>query len=371
MIYIGVIISFFFFNSFQIGLAKKNRVPKDNVAVLYFAALVLIIISACRYQDYHSDFLTNYKHMIRMNTVLWPDVLKEENVGHAIFRKIIISIFKDPQWYFFFSSVLILAAFVKTAKTYSYDYFLMVLLFYTIGFYFTGNNVTRQAIAVAISLFAWKYIFERKLIKYLSIMIIAISFHSSAIFFVPMYYISKIKVNKNILYFYTAFGGFIIIFQKQVVSFFQKYFYSDYTGQAYGTTGSNPIRLLLVAMIVFYLVVMANNTQATNERIKEKIDENSELFHNFLFHSTLIYIIMAVLSALNSLMFSRLSMYWDIPMLISLEYSVNICKKEEKSGYRILLIIGCLAWFLTMDYFGKLCPTPYTPFWWFTSRPNI
>lgn len=371
MIYVGAIISFFIFNSFQNGLAKKNGVSKDNVAVLYFAALILIILSACRYQDYHSDFLTNYKQMIRMYTVPWSDVIKEENVGHAIFRKIIISFFKDPQWYFFFSSFFILVAFIKTVKTYSYDYFLIVVLFYTIGFYFTANNVTRQAIAVAITLLSWKYILECKFIKFLSIMIIAISFHSSAIFFVPMYFISKIKVSKNLMFFYIAFGGTIIIFQKHIVSFFQKYFYSDYTGQTYGTTGSNPIRLLLVAMIAFSLIVITNNIQATNEQIEKKIENNSELFQNFLLHSTFIYIILSILSALSSLMFSRLSMYWDLPMLISLEYSVNVCKKETKSVYRLLLIIGCLSWFLMMVYFGKLCPTPYTPFWWFPSRSNI
>ena len=86
---------------------------------------------------------------------------------------------------------IILHSFRKYAK----NYFLASALFLALVFYFSFTYL-RQMFAAAVIGLSIRYIIERKFLKYCAIILVAFSFHNSAIIFFPMYFIANRKYSK-------------------------------------------------------------------------------------------------------------------------------------------------------------------------------
>lgn len=87
---------------------------------------------------------------------------------------------------------VILCNFRKYAKSYS----LASVLFMAMVFFFSFTYL-RQMFAAAIIGLSIKYIIERKFLKFCAILLVAFSFHNSAIVFFPMYFIANKKYSKT------------------------------------------------------------------------------------------------------------------------------------------------------------------------------
>lgn len=371
MIYTIVLISMLAIAAVDYMIRYQKHNFKASGFLTFMSGAVLVLLSACRYQEEHSDFRTNYYRMIESDSLPWKQVIFGSNPGHAVFRKVIIEIFRDPQWYFFFSALLIVGAFMYAAKKYSPHKFISIFLFYTIGVYFSGNNVTRQVIALSITLFSWKYIIERKPWKFTAVILLACSFHISAVFFLPMYYLSGINFGKLQRQIYAVAGAVLVVFSWPVIRIFQRFLYQEYTGEGYGTGGSSPLRLLLVLVFLVFLYILVKQKKRAILCIKEQGIRNSTVFFNLLCHGTAIYVILSVLSVTSMLMFTRLAMYWSMCVILTLSYGLESSPTYNKKWLRYTILIVGLGWFAIMNYTGKLTPTPYTPFWEFVSRPKV
>ena len=71
-------------------------------------------------------------------------------------------------------------------------FFLYLFLNFTTSF-----NIIRQALAMVIVLYSYKFMFKRNFIKFLLTIIIASMFHITALIFLPFYFICSDKLNKN------------------------------------------------------------------------------------------------------------------------------------------------------------------------------
>lgn len=84
--------------------------------------------------------------------------------------------------------------FLREAK----DYGLALILFLALYFFFTFTYL-RQAMAVGIVFFSYRYIEKKELWKFLLCMAIAYTFHNSSILFLPMYWLSGRIPSKRVV----------------------------------------------------------------------------------------------------------------------------------------------------------------------------
>lgn len=352
----------------------KNIIFKGKYTLL-FSAFILFFISAFRYQNDISDFMNNYNHVLRIHYVPWADLYKEENIGNAVLRKIVAEVFKDPQWYFIITSLFIITSVCICIKNNAESYFFPIFFFITVGMYFTSHNITRQCVAVAITLFSWKYIFTRNLRKFLLVEFVACLFHISAIFFLPMYFIAALKFKNKDVFLYLIIFVILFALRLPIIRFFQRFIYSEYVGNAYGVTASNPVRLILVSVYVLYFFIYLNGKKrgkVYNRNIYSGEIETFPFYDSFLSHSMLIYCFLSLLSATNILLFSRLALYWNMQIVFIIISGINACEnKRNKMVLYGLIFAVCLCIFLIMNINGKLCPSPYTQFWTFKYRKLV
>lgn len=109
-------------------------------------------------------------------------------LGYA-YLNILISYFTANRYIFIFVvTLLIYLLYYINIKRYSSDYRIALLLFFGLLFFFTFTYL-RQMIGVGIAGLSFKFIYERKLWKFVIVVLIAASFHNSALILLPFYFI--------------------------------------------------------------------------------------------------------------------------------------------------------------------------------------
>lgn len=82
-------------------------------------------------------------------------------------------------------------------KNYSESFPLSLFIFFATGLYFFSFNEFRQFIAVCIVFYGYRYCVEKKLLKWILIVLFAMLFHKSAFVVFPMYIIAKIRLSRK------------------------------------------------------------------------------------------------------------------------------------------------------------------------------
>lgn len=334
-----------------------HSIGAERFAVI--TGVMLLILSACRSQSVASDYLTNYIHMVEVRSMTWHEVFTySSSILNQVLRKVISLLFESPQWYFFFAALLIIGVFMWFVCKFSCNVYLSVILFYTIFIYFDSHNVTRQCIAVAITLVASNYIIEQKFIKYCLIMICAVLFHSSAIFFFPMYFLASIRFTRRTLIWYFLVTAIVVITQNFLFAYVQRFLFSNYVGNSYGTGTSNIFRLIVPAVCAFTMMFFYSDRHAYMELNSE--DKNQLVFNNYINHGTFLYVLCSILSYTKMLMMSRVSLFFMGPTILILCYSSS--NRSVKSNIMKMVIYAmAICWFIVLLIYKKLIP--YEVFW--------
>lgn len=116
--------------------------------------------------------------------------------GYVV-SNILISYVTDNRYIFILLYTIIIYLLIfESIKEYTEDYMLTVILMLALFFFFTFTYL-REVMGVAIAWLSVKYIYKRKFWKFLFVIVIAYSFHNSAIVFFPMYFIPIRKFEKK------------------------------------------------------------------------------------------------------------------------------------------------------------------------------
>ena len=115
--------------------------------------------------------------------------------GYIGFNWAIAHITSNRYIFIFLYTICMYAIILHSFRKYAKNYFLASALFLALVFYFSFTYL-RQMFAAAVIGLSIRYIIERKFLKYCAIILVAFSFHNSAIIFFPMYFIANRKYSK-------------------------------------------------------------------------------------------------------------------------------------------------------------------------------
>ena len=336
--------------------------------------LMLGLLSAFRFQNESSDFSVNYIRVIQAYSMSWTEVLNYSSEWlHQVIRKLIALIFRDPQWYFILTSLFIVGSYMKFAYKHVHNVYVYVILYYAVFSYFSGHNITRQALAVSIALWSWDAMLNKQLGRYLMIMLAATFIHTSAVFFIPLYFLADIKVNRQNVLLYLCGAAVIIVLYRPIMLIMQRFLYQNYIGKAYGLEASNSLRLVLAVIAVGAVILFTSNTANIEKRegIVEKETYYQFRQQNIICHGTIFYTICTVISCVGVLLFSRVAMWYAPCLLLCIDKALASLNQKNRRVLVFFAFIFATAWFVIMNATGSLIPTPYTPFWNFPDRMKI
>jgi len=114
--------------------------------------------------------------------------LYSKEMGYVILNWLITFITQNRYIFILILTIIMYALLYDTFKRYMTNYYLGLTIFFGLWFFFTFTYL-RQVMGAVIAFTSIKYIIERKFWKFSLVMLIAFSFHNSAIIFFPMYFV--------------------------------------------------------------------------------------------------------------------------------------------------------------------------------------
>lgn len=359
----------------MIAVAFTERVLQEGKhkkftgeASLFICALMLAVLSALRYQNELSDFWVNHRHVVASGDFSWLQCIFGEYKGpiNTLLMKISMTVLGDPQWYFAITAFCIVFAFAFFIKTYSPLYFLPIFIFYMGGAFFTSNNITRQYLALAVVYSSWKHMLDKNFVKHFFVIMLAVLIHKSSIVYIPFYFLGNIRVQKKTAVIYVMAGVVLFVLRYQVIGVLRAVLYSNYREDSYGMVASSPLRLIFVPINAFFLYYFIHNKNRVIEEMNRVVGEGrSERFFNYICHGMAIAMLCSVYSATSFLLISRFGTYFGMCNTMCYMYDI---KSSNTGNRRLFYLYVILINVLLFEYDfsrGKLCPTPYTPFWLF------
>lgn len=187
-------------------LLYKYKSDKNTKIYCGIIALQWILISGLRHISIGADTEAYANAFERVKSTSWSRIfsniwdylfngLEIKDPGYPLFEKIFQIFCGDYQVYLVFIATIftsLMAVWIyKNSAMPEFSFILYSVLFYS--FYAVTGH--RQTIATALIVFwGYKYIKERKLVKFLILAFIAFLLHKSSLVFIPFYFIANIPI---------------------------------------------------------------------------------------------------------------------------------------------------------------------------------
>lgn len=227
------------------------------------------------------------------------------------------------------------------------------LFFYTFPLFFLlFTNFMRQAVAVSIIFYAYKYVVKGQIVRFIFFIFLASMFHKTAIFMLIIYIVKKIKIKKYSVYILTyifcLFGKKIIIFFMKNIYIFHKYI--TYINGNYQIGGEK------IYYVIFFLGILLI-------LFKEKILQNNKQLifsYNLVFIGCCLYV---ALKGTGHLMY-RVGLYFLIFLLYLIPRGIQIIREIKIYKYfKILYYSICFSMLILALLIDKNSTRPqYVPY---------
>lgn len=177
-------------------LKKKIR----YLCYLFIASFFPIFLSSVRYGigiDYSTYKLIFEKYQYAQ----FADYLASSfgfEIGNFILIKLGYLIFGNTEGVFAVYSILTIVLLVAAVKYYQNRVSIVTSILVMFFLFYAGSyNTIRQFLAIAIVVFAFRFIEKRQLVTYIIFILIATSFHSTAIIMLLAYFLNFYSINEN------------------------------------------------------------------------------------------------------------------------------------------------------------------------------
>jgi hypothetical protein len=254
----------------------------------------------------------------------------------------------------------------KWAKNYKYLLPWIVFFYFTTLYLFESMNVMRQALAFSILLFSTIYIQKTQLIRFILLVLLAASFHKSALSFVIFYFLINREWIKNK---YIQLGLlFISLISSQFLfeTFFQKIdvfatlldydSYSQMSSDLFLADDNDSLGFGL-----FFLVSIDSIIILYSDRLQKTFkNEKFYIYYNLFFIGALLS---ATFSNSNSIALGRLMFYFVSFRIVILSflsfYLFKINRSLTNNIVGILIIVTYLFWFISAISKGAAWSVPF------------
>ena len=348
---------FLVFLVFKLTGHEISREVEIKMHLILFFSLFFVTL-ALRHKSIGVDmqnYLTKY-HRIALYDIsyVW-DNSGSIDIGYGLLNKFFAQLGFDDRIFIAAISFMMVAPIAWLYCRESDNWMLTVSLFLILPIFTMCFSGFRQALAIAVVPFAFYFAQKRKLIGFIITVLLAMSFHNSAVFLAFLYPVFHMRLTKRSLYFIVPSLILAFILNRQIYALVLgilggKYEerYSDMSG-----TGAYTMLILFILLAVFSFVF-------TDESKMDKYDFG---LRNIL----LLIVVLQFFAPVNSIAM-RVNYYYLLFLPIIIPRMV-VCHNDRYKNFVYIAQYGMVALF-TFYFFYKLSHGsdtmriyPYLPYW--------
>lgn len=257
-----------------LGISKKKDQKGINM-LFTLAFLTPILMLAFRGYGVGADTGTYIRNFEFISFQSWDNVFSiDKDVGYYVFVKILSMITDNPQMLIIVTSTFIGIFYTNFFKKTTKYWLLCALGYLSFGLFAFHMTGIRQSIAMAICLASIEMIREKKVIKFIIIVMLASTFHLSALFFLVSYPVGLLKINKRNFIFFIVGSILVLSLVEGISAFIGSNIgqYSNYKNLE--STGTGQVFFLIISIISALTIIQRKKIISYNPSISILINLN-------------------------------------------------------------------------------------------------
>lgn len=218
--YIGLISVILFL--YCLSKLYSNRINQKKFFLL-FSCLSVIIFQGLRDFSVGVDlqvYIPAFNNIGKSVSLTFKSLVYNNfEPGYIVYNKIVYLLGFDERAFLFITVIIIQVPIFYTIYKYSEKELISVLTYFAIANFIMTFSGLRQAMAMSMCFFAYKYILDKKFVHYIVIIVIAALFHTSALLCLilyPLYYFKidakRVFIAIGIIFTFVFFKTYIIKF---------------------------------------------------------------------------------------------------------------------------------------------------------------
>lgn len=312
---------------------KKQK--KLKIWMVIMAILPIFLLFVLRYKHIGADTIGYVRFFEKeIRTYSWGELfnvdLMRVEVGYRLYVKLISLFTANYTVYFLINGLVIFGILFRFSLKYTKNPFVFFFLFITLGTYQFMETGLRQALAMAICVFAIDFIKDKKPIRFILLVVLAYFFHKSALIFLMMYPLALIKRLDWMLVAYVFMAALFVVGFTAFQGFFNNLLGYDYTIEETGNGGI--FMMFIFVMFAFSLFMMYDKPK--------EVDGQSLIVQLSLM--TVVFWFLRLISRTAE----RISYYFLFGLYIYFSQAVRYDKDKLSSLLKWFLILACLVLFL-------------------------
>ena len=332
--------------STTLSSSKQRESDKKTRRRAFWLLLPFFVMLALKAESVGAD-TDQYTRMFEATQVdLFDKYYDRIEGGYRLFLIVLTKIFDNPQWQFVVFAVFSFIVFVYFLERNSCKPEWFVLMFLALNIYAFYMTGLRQAFAMTICLLAYEKIKEKKLIWFILLVALAMSFHMAAMFVIPAYFIAHLKTTKAKIPLYIIVFVVAAIYNEELFMFAGDAFELEYGIEE---TGNGYIMIGLMFIITVLSFLRLRTLIAYNEN-------NKYLIQLHVVHMGLWMLRLFSRTAARPTMF-----YTFFTILLIEQLIMSIKNKETRAIVNVLVTaFATLYFFYRLPGMGII---PYRFFW--------
>ena len=326
---------------------------KQKKTFLIIVCFEMICFAGLRATSLGADTTTYLNALEHYSSLPHEEILKAKLVwpydfemGYFMLTKICAWLSLSKTSFLFLIAILIYAPVCWFILQYSENPLLSVLTYFTFGCFEYSFGIFRQMIALSIVLIGTKYIREKKIVKYLVTVGLAMTFHTTAIIMLPLYWIYQIRMGKKLKWVFVA-EAICFVSARVIVLLTTKIFpkYIGYISGEYDVQGGSYLMLMLLNL-VFIAGCILERKEENQDNIMLRMSVNATVIASFL-----------QILGYSMGIFGRIVPYYSIYLLILIPFLMN---RYFKKNIIFVHFIGTIALIILFYFIAKgSCINPY------------
>lgn len=201
------------------SVLEISKIDKGSHRILIqLSWLILVVVAGTRYEtgadwDGYTKYLDQVVPIGKFIMIGQTGGDVGFEFGYFLFCALLKQLGLGFQWLIFFVTLFNVSLITKALKNYTHYVVWGLFVYYSLLYITVEFSLIRQAIAASICFYSYKFIEERKLGKFLLLVIIASSFHRSAIIIIPLYFVLQMCYSNVVLIAITIFGCVLMLFR--------------------------------------------------------------------------------------------------------------------------------------------------------------
>lgn len=332
-------------------VGQYGKVRQQSSANKLFFFLLFITLAMPAGLRYSYNDTGNYIRGFQSGPLL-PELLTSgelhilENPAFEVYRALVRTLTSNYHIFLLIPSFFIQYSYISFIRRYCSSFTMGIAIYFLFGTYVFSFAAMKQAIAMAILLFAIPRLLERKYLQFYLLVFIAFLFHTYAISFaiLPLFMTQPWKLRTFLVLFIAL--AIMVNFQSVIGSFLDAANDSGKTVADYEVFDNNQINILRVLV---YAVVPLMSFFLRGYLFRGKYDES----YNLLIHMAVISFAIMLLGTINGAnMFGRMAQYFEFGIICSLPWMIT--RSFEPRSARTVTVIALSCFFFYFFYANQI-----------------